>query len=69
MQEIEDRESQTLAKKWTSKEEQLMRKLIKDGASLEEAESKFQRHKKEDITKKYEQMKVPPTIENDDPLL
>lgn len=69
MQEIEDRETQPQAKKWTAKEEQLLRKLIKEGATIEAIEAKFQRHKKEEVLKKYEQFKAPPTIENDDPLL
>jgi hypothetical protein len=37
MQEMEDRESQVQSKKWTSKEEELMKKIIKEGTvNLEE---------------------------------
>lgn len=35
MQEIEDNETQPQSKKWSSKEEELMRKLVKEGASLQ----------------------------------
>lgn len=31
MKEIEERESEAQSKKWTHKEEELMRKIIKDG--------------------------------------
>ena len=36
MQEIEDRETQTQSKKWTSKEEQLLKKMVKEGATVQE---------------------------------
>jgi hypothetical protein len=36
MQEIEDRETPPHPKKWTTKEEQLLRKLIKDGVAPQE---------------------------------
>lgn len=69
MQEIEDREAQPLAKKWTAKEEQLLRRLVKEGASPQDLEGKFPRHRKEDLAKKYEQLTLPAVLENDDPLL
>lgn len=58
MKEIEERESEAQTKKWTNKEEELMKKIIKEGQlSLEEIEQKFQRHRKEEVLKKYEQLK------------
>lgn len=58
MKEIEERESEAQSKKWTNKEEELMRRLIKEGQlGLEDLELKFQRHRKEEVLKKYEQLK------------
>lgn len=60
MREIEERESETQSKKWTHKEEELMRRIVREGQPPEEIEGKFPRHRREEVQRKYEQLKAQP---------
>jgi hypothetical protein len=54
MQEMEEKETQSTPKKWTSKEEELLKTMLRNNSPLEEIERQFPKHKREDLRKKYD---------------